>query len=1128
MILYVLQAFIFCIIHGTSSSIRFGTPLSDDSHLPSTELHLMDEEIQRAREFTIPKGRPERRLGEEIEFQLFDEEVVIGTVSRIFDRGANGGITWSGNVMCTNSADRADTSFDHFTLTCVHNDCVARISIESKRAVFEMGPSPNRDTSARSMHTISKVDRKLRTGSGPEHRVSSSIHDMVEMFEKPDQDQILDMGVLYTPESLERLGGSHNAMVAKVHNANADANLALERSGVSLRYRVVFILPVLDPTYTEGSSTFGDLLSFLRVDGDGIFDEAHVYREKYRADLVGIIIRNSGSAGMAYQPSPGFKPQWAFSAYYVDYVNGGVWSHEIGHNLNCWHDRLEDGVSSNSSFYGYGDCWEDASKNDCTCYKSIMVYDCNTTANSCTSCSERPYLSNKYIIDAGNPTGSDLASCGLHIHNTRYTATNYRAANQEGGIMESVLPAIVAKDVCYVVNITGWAFSFGPSDFVTRVTLDGVEATIISSDENHVVVQSPKVATKSHEPGDVVVFSDSGRVTTLHGGFEFTDMEAEIVSDFSRGLENTLWESTAEADWGYEVFNGIETVKKEAGAADGMLGTLELTKLKTSSLQNSCYETLKSLSFQYYAYSGYAFCYTSFTVSSMNAAGVWALEWTGETGLNSGETPWLNGYINLPQDTRSVRVDVQASGNTNCRWHAPVYLTNVTTLISTQCTSSACPVAQTVNIPYGLDTSVFIRDEETAFNGVSTAYHEEKVSQYLHEKLTLSVFINTAVANTYIMSLGKNSASHSYNSFALFIDTFGYVNFVDYGDLVSQVGFQAVCSTIITTAEETHIVFVKDGLMGTFYVNGVRSGSYEAAHSVAYNNEYLDIGVDPITNSKYFNGDMKSLKIYRAALTEEEVNTLYYMSVPTVTPTSVPTVTPTSVPTVTPTSVPTVTPTSVPTVTPTSVPTTTPTQTPTLIDADTPTYEPTVGLPTQVPTLIGDTPIFQMMPSKRFDGMNDKYIHPVISNRLSSTMTISCWIRTRSRNKNLISLGRSATNPSDRTFTLSIHKSGKLTFWDFRRGYGFPRNQFLSDEVVNNNEWVHIAFVKSRRMGKFFINGKYSGKFQANKDVTYRRTTLAIGHDAAHNKKLFRGYIGRVQIFDVAMTAPEVDALYIV
>mmetsp|Transcript_22763 Transcript_22763/g.22972 ORF Transcript_22763/g.22972 Transcript_22763/m.22972 type:complete len:1090 (-) Transcript_22763:249-3518(-) len=1085
-----LLLFIIAIIRVASAAlIRYGTPLANESPLVSAELHLMGEEIEQAREFTLPECRPERTLGEEIEFELFDKEVVVGTVSRIFDRGADGGTTWSGNVVCPNSADGADTSFDLFTLTCFRSACVARINIESKRSVFEMDPSPYRESFARGMHRMSKVKRKLKPGTEPENIVSSAIHD--DPFEKPDQDQILDMGVLYTPESVQRIGGSHNAMVAKVHNANTDANLVLERSGVSLRYRIVFILPLLSPNYTEPGTdrtSMSNMLTWLRVKDDGIFDEAQIYRDKYKADLIGMVVRADASAGRANLPSPGFRPDWVYSLYFVDYVSSSTWTHEIGHNLNCWHDRYEDGLSPNSSFYGYGDCWEDASKNDCTCYKSIMVYDCNTTRNSCTSCPERPYYSNKNIIDAGSPTGSDLASCGLHIHNTRYTATNYRASNQPGGVLESVLPSTVPKDGCYLVNITGWAFSFGPSDFVTRVTLDGVEATIISSDENHVVVQSPKVATKSHEPGDVVVFSDSGRVTTLHGGFEFTDMEAEIVSDFSRGLENTLWESTAEADWGYEVFNGIETVKKEAGAADGMLGTLELTKLKTSSLQNSCYETLKSLSFQYYAYSGYAFCYTSFTVSSMNAAGVWALEWTGETGLNSGETPWLNGYINLPQDTRSVRVDVQASGNTNCRWHAPVYLTNVTTLISTQCTSSACPVAQTVNIPYGLDTSVFIRDEETAFNGVSTAYHEEKVSQYLHEKLTLSVFINTAVANTYIMSLGKNSASHSYNSFALFIDTFGYVNFVDYGDLVSQVGFQAVCSTIITTAEETHIVFVKDGLMGTFYVNGVRSGSYEAAHSVAYNNEYLDIGIEPISGGKYFLGEIKALRIYRAALNEVEVSTLYHMSKTSGAPT----------------------------------------QMPIYISTDAPSSEPAYVPPTRAPMVAIDAPIFQMMPSKRFDGMNDKYIHPVISNRLSSTMTISCWIRTRSRNKNLISLGRSATNPSDRTFTLSIHKSGKLTFWDFRRGYGFPRNQFLSDEVVNNNEWVHIAFVKSRRMGKFFINGKYSGKFQANKDVTYRRTTLAIGHDAAHNKKLFRGYIGRVQIFDVAMTAPEVDALYIV
>jgi len=216
-----------------------------------------------------------------------------------------------------------------------------------------------------------------------------------------------------------------------------------------------------------------------------------------------------------------------------------------------------------------------------------------------------------------------------------------------------------------------------------------------------------------------------------------------------------------------------------------------------------------------------------------------------------------------------------------------------------------------------------------------------------------------------------------------------------------------------------------------------------------------------------------------------------------------------------------------PTITPSSTPIT-PTQAPIVVLTKTPTYEPTIGVPTQAPTLIGDAHalIFQMIPSQRYNGIDDKYIHPVIS-RLSSTMTISCWIRTRTRNKNIISLGRSDINPVDGTFTLSIHKSGKLTFWDYRRGFGFPRNQFLSDDVVNNNEWIHIVFVKSKRMGKFFVNGKFSGKFRAKKDVTYRRTTLAIGHDAARQSRFFKGRIGRVQIYDVAMTAREVRALSI-
>jgi len=61
---------------------------------------------------------------------------------------------------------------------------------------------------------------------------------------------------------------------------------------------------------------------------------------------------------------------------------------KIGHVLGCYHDRIADSsiAVSNPTYLGFGSCWEDTSKTDCTGYSSVMFYDCKSVPNSCTSC----------------------------------------------------------------------------------------------------------------------------------------------------------------------------------------------------------------------------------------------------------------------------------------------------------------------------------------------------------------------------------------------------------------------------------------------------------------------------------------------------------------------------------------------------------------------------------------------------------------------------------------------------------------------------------------------------------------------------------------------------------------------
>lgn len=150
---------------------------------------------------------------------------------------------------------------------------------------------------------------------------------------------------------------------------------------------------------------------------------------------------------------------------------------------------------------------------------------------------------------------------------------------------------------------------------------------------------------------------------------------------------------------------------------------------------------------------------------------------------------------------------------------------------------------------------------------------------------------------------------------------------------------------------------------GTFYTNGVNSGTFTNSKAQAY------FGVGGLESAEgFFVGDIYEVLVYNRALTEAEVlsssqylTSKWFFPAPTPTPSPTPSPTPTGTPTALPTNTPTPEPTSTPTLEPTNTPTPEPTSTPTPVPAtptptpvptDTPTPAPT-DTPTPVPT---DTP----------------------------------------------------------------------------------------------------------------------------------------------------------------------------
>lgn len=293
---------------------------------------------------------------------------------------------------------------------------------------------------------------------------------------------------------------SVSAITGIIYNNNDATNSILENSAISLRYRVVGIAKVAD-SFVEptGTSAYNTLLHWVTFT-DGNLDEAQTYRNSFAADHVGLV---SSTASFANQAcgigwiNPGFSDGYAYTLYSVSCLIGGIdYAHEIGHTMGCQHDRYNAAAyaAANPTFFGFGDCWEDAAKNDCTCYSSVMVYICNTPQNHCTQCNRKPFMSNPNVIDSGNPTGENNAACALQIHNNRYLPIAYRKSIQPGGMLFAVSPTSAVYSTCYIANVTGWQLLQNLSD-VPTVTVNGFTAHVISYDINSVVVRTPVLWT---------------------------------------------------------------------------------------------------------------------------------------------------------------------------------------------------------------------------------------------------------------------------------------------------------------------------------------------------------------------------------------------------------------------------------------------------------------------------------------------------------------------------------------------------------------------------------------------------------------------------------------------------------
>ena len=220
------------------------------------------------------------------------------------------------------------------------------------------------------------------------------------------------MLVLFTEAALLAEGGLRQ-MRAGIDLAVAFTNDAYEASGVNFRLNLVAAAPV---DYQESRIHGGAGLWNQQVDldrlidpADGFMDEALVLRNRYAADVIHLIVDQSGGGGRGsfLWPNAEDPSARAFSVSNSISSYPPFLAHELGHVMGLRHDRYATyGIRLYENGYVNQRAFESGAPEE-SHWKTIMAYN-SQCWDAGFWCRELPRFSNpnqRYPADIGDPLG---------------------------------------------------------------------------------------------------------------------------------------------------------------------------------------------------------------------------------------------------------------------------------------------------------------------------------------------------------------------------------------------------------------------------------------------------------------------------------------------------------------------------------------------------------------------------------------------------------------------------------------------------------------------------------------------------------------------------------------------------
>jgi hypothetical protein len=242
----------------------------------------------------------------------------------------------------------------------------------------------------------------------------------------------------------------------------AEANLALEKSGVETRLRLVELAEV---PFTEAGRAESDL-EILKQENDGALDEVHELRDTHGADLVQLVVEEGDGCGIAFSMgrSGASFSEWAFSVVERSCVDTTfAMAHELGHNLGCDH-APEDPTSKGAFAYSFG------YKDLVAGFRTLMAYGPGRRVAR---------FSNPRVLFGGAPTGTERQDNARSLNELRATAARFRRSLPPPRVVWTTLADLEAVRVRLVsegARVLEWRLVVGTSTGAGDVADSGLRS----------------------------------------------------------------------------------------------------------------------------------------------------------------------------------------------------------------------------------------------------------------------------------------------------------------------------------------------------------------------------------------------------------------------------------------------------------------------------------------------------------------------------------------------------------------------------------------------------------------------------------------------------------------------------